>query len=513
MNDDFYKILKEKSAKSLTHRLKKDKELLNFLNKKVPFLSIDSPLNQKLFHIKNNITKIPICKECNNKHCKWNKDIKKYTLFCSKSCSAKHSLKSRKNPFSDKKIQEKIKQTNLKKYDCDFFVQSNNFKEKSKNSNLKKYNETHHLKNRVQKEKYCDFNFWDNNKEKIKITFNEKYGNHPTQNRFSKDTLKKLNDKEWLYKQHITNKRSLSEISIELEKYDISSISDRMYQYNIPIQHYYVSICEKEIRNHLIDNNIKIVTNDRKMISPYELDIYLPEEKIAIEYCGLYWHSEVFKNKNYHKIKYNLCEKKGIRLIQIFEDEWLTKKEFIKKSILHKIGKSQNKIYARKCKIKIVPKQDKKIFLNLNHIQGNCNSSINIGLYHDGILVAIMAFIKEKDHFLLNRYTTSCHVVGGFSKLLKNFEKRYNNPKIITFADLRWSNGNLYNKTGFKIDKIIPPDYFWIKGNNRFHKFNFRHSRMKKKLNNYNSDLSETDNMHNHGFLKIYDAGKIKFIK
>ncbi|MBR4316364.1 MAG: hypothetical protein IKP65_05310 [Alphaproteobacteria bacterium] len=61
-----------------------------------------------------------------------------------------------------------------------------------------------------------------------------------------------------------------------------------------------------------------IIENDKTMIKPYELDIYIPEKQVAIEFDGIYWHNEENKPKNYHLMKTELCEEKGIHLIHIF---------------------------------------------------------------------------------------------------------------------------------------------------------------------------------------------------
>ena len=209
-----------------------------------------------------------------------------------------------------------------------------------------------------------------------------------------------------------------------------------------------------------------------------------------------------------------MCQKKGIRLIQIFEHEWLEKEKLIKEKILNIVGQSTSPtVYARKCNIIEVSKKEKRNFFEANHIQGDGPSSINYGLEHDGELVAVIGFIKQKDHFVLNRFATSCNVPGGFTRLLKHFEREHNTPKIITFADLRWSEGDLYKNTGSALDKELSPDYYWCKNKKVYHKFNFRHTSGLKKLENYDPNLSEVENMHNHGFYRIYDAGKLRFTK
>jgi hypothetical protein len=186
----------------------------------------------------------------------------------------------------------------------------------------------------------------------------------------------------------------------------------------------------------------------------------------------------------------------------------------IKKKIRHILGKSIDPtLYARKCKLKCILIEEKKSFLNQYHIQGNCNSSLNLGLYYEEDLVAVMAFQKSDLNYELTRYATKYNVVGGFSKLLEFFKRNYDWEQIVTFADLRWHNGDVYHKSGFVVDKILRPDYSYVIKNKRYHKFNFRHDRLQKLFpNKYDPSLSERENMEKIGIDRIYDCGKIRFV-
>jgi len=139
---------------------------------------------------------------------------------------------------------------------------------------------------------------------------------------------------------------------------------------------------ENELFNFIQENyDGNIIRNSR--IENKELDIYLPEINLAFEFNGLYWHSEIYKDKNYHKDKTELCNKNNIRLYHIWEDDWLYKKDIVKSMILNKLGKSKNKIFARKCVIKVIDDNKKiKDFLDNNHIQGFVGSSVKKGLYY-----------------------------------------------------------------------------------------------------------------------------------
>lgn len=272
----------------------------------------------------------------------------------------------------------------------------------------------------------------------------------------------------------------------------------------------HVSRPELEIQKMLRDLDIKFTTNDRTIIPPKELDIWIESRSLAIEYCGLYWHSETCgKTKNYHKSKMDACNRKGIRLITIFEDEWIHRKPQVTKKILSILGLSNDRhVYARKCSIVTVDGATKRQFFAQNHIQGDGLSSINIGLEFDKELVAVSGFTKHQGKYYLTRYATSTCVVGGFSRLMKHFTRHYQWDQIVSFADLRWSVGALYETTGWALDSLLPPDYSYVEGNVRRHKFNYRRRALPKILKTFDPKLSEKQNCDNNGILRIWDCGK-----
>ncbi len=278
---------------------------------------------------------------------------------------------------------------------------------------------------------------------------------------------------------------------------------------------------EKEISEYLKFLGLKIIENDRNLIHPKEIDILIFDKKIAIEYCGIYWHSEkMIPNKNYHLNKLNLCEEKGYKLITIFEDEWINKKEIIKSRLKYILGLNTDRIYARKCEIKEIDPISTKRFINRYHVQGYNRSVICLGAFYNDRLVSTMTFIRrniENKIWEINRFCLGeFNVVGIASRFLKYFQRNYEWNKIITFADRRWSNGNLYEKIGFKRKHLIRPNYWYFNlneyGINRFHKFSFRRKALEIKLEHFNSELSEWENMKNNGWNRIWDCGNILYI-
>jgi len=282
-----------------------------------------------------------------------------------------------------------------------------------------------------------------------------------------------------------------------------------------------VSKGEKEIFD-FVSSFLSCEQSNRKMLENKELDIFIPELKVGIEYHGLYFHSDKFREKSYHLDKLLECEEKGIRLIQIFEDEWRDKKEICKSRLLNLLNFTSYKIFARKCEIREVSAKDAREFLEINHIQGNVNSKVKLGLYHNNELVSLMTFgslrknlgqtAKEGSYELLrfcNKLNTN--VVGGASKLLSYFEKNFHPSEIISYADRRWSDGNLYKQLNFELVSTSQPNYFYVNRDVRENRFKYRKSELVKQ--GFDPNKTEKEIMEEEGFVRIYDCGTMKFVK
>lgn len=284
---------------------------------------------------------------------------------------------------------------------------------------------------------------------------------------------------------------------------------------------------EEEMYNYLVNEcGLDIIQNSRSIISPYELDFYNPKEKIGIELNGLYYHSVVSgnKQKGYHLNKTEMCIAHGIKLIQIFEDEWCDKKEIVKERLKHILNVRCNKqrIYARKCVVKEISTTEKNIFLNKYHTQGKDISKIKLGLFYNEDLVGVMTFgglrmalgqkQKKERVFELIRFCSNYNylVIGSAGKLLSHFIKNYSPVKIISYADRRWSNGNLYEKLRFERVSNGTPNYWYTNDyKHRLHRFNFT----KKRLVNMGCDPNKTEweIMQEKNYDKVWDCGSLKY--
>ena len=282
---------------------------------------------------------------------------------------------------------------------------------------------------------------------------------------------------------------------------------------------------EIELENFIrsiYNGNVEI--NKRGIIKNRELDLYLPDLNIAIEYNGLYWHSEkTGRMKEYHINKTNECNKLGIRLIQIFSDEWLNKRKIVENKLISILGCNHNKTYGRKCIIKEI--DDPKIknnFLTKHHIQGADRSKVKIGLYENNILIGIMTFSSPRmvlggknfeGFWELSRYATSKQIIGGASKIISYFVKKYNPKKIYSYSDNRWTDvkKNMYISSGFKFVSSSSPGYFYTKDYlTRHHRFLFSKQNLQKKGININNK-TEREVMEELGYTRVWDCGVTKY--
>lgn len=276
---------------------------------------------------------------------------------------------------------------------------------------------------------------------------------------------------------------------------------------------------ELEIQEFLKQHNIKFIANDREIIKPRELDIYIPDKNIAIEYDSLYWHSiQMNGNKNYHLEKTKACENKEIQLIHIFENEWLFDRKKIESILKYKLGLITNKIGARKLTIKENTKKEENVFLEENHLQGKAFRKISYGLYKNNELLSVLTLGKPRfnKHYEweIIRFATKNNIVipGALSKLFTHFIKEQNPKSIITYVDRRYGNGKGYEKIRFKKINETEPSYYYFKSNKTlFHRAKFQKHKLPELLENFSDDKTEELNMFENGWNAIYDCGTLVY--
>lgn len=338
-----------------------------------------------------------------------------------------------------------------------------------------------------------------------------------------------LKNKEWLYQKHIIERKKCEDIaeligstpatvSRFLKFHNIIANKSNSYDRKINKQ----SGEEKQLASFISSLGVNIKTSDRSILNGSEIDIVVPELKMAFEYNGMFSHvyrpeetSEALKKGQfYHLNKTTKCKEQGYTLIHIFSDDWKYRNEICKSIIRSKLGFT-DRIFARKCNIKPIDKKTKKRFLNKNHIQGNDRSTVWLGLFYNEELVSVMTFNKSRFNknydWELTRFCNKLNytIVGGFSKLLKYFRKQYKGS-IVSYADISRSEGNVYSRNNFKLIRVNRPNYSYVNfkySEQRMHRYNFR-----KSIIAPNSNQTEEDVMREKGYYKVWGCGTMCYV-
>lgn len=463
------------------------------------------------------------------------------------------------SPFCSKEIQDKSKSTSRQKYNSDYYLTSEQFKQDM----IGQFGYDNQFKsNEVQ--------------EQIRQGFTEAYGTpYPTQNEEVKTKSKQTSIKNWgvdnpakhpdiieksrkrsweeTFKKYLTSPKLL-EVAIPLITIDEYKGSDQLYPFKCPVcktkfDTYFggyinggaLSRCSKckplvsgtsqyesEIGLWLKSLGISdIIERSKKIIKPYELDIYLPDYKIAIEFNGLYYHSEIglrdrqgntIPLHKYHLYKTQLCKEQDIQLIHIFEDEWLDNKKVVKSIIKHKLGIYDRKIAARKCEVKSISSSVCMDFLFENHLNEPIVRKYNYGLFYENELVSVISLgeprYNKKYNLEVVRFCGKIDtiVMGGFSKLISYAIKNLDAKSIISYVDRRYFSGSGY--VGWNFIRSTPPSFDYVNPNHsrRFNREVFQKHKLKTKFPEYYSDdLTEWQIMQCAKYDRIWDCGQLVY--
>ena len=275
---------------------------------------------------------------------------------------------------------------------------------------------------------------------------------------------------------------------------------------------------ELEVQEYLESIGEKVVPTAYGIAPGFEVDLYLPEHNLGIEYNGLYWHNENRKGSKYHLEKLEAAERSGKRLIQIFEDEWLSKREIVKRRLAYITGHLPKMVGARECEIRDPEHEHVRDLLNTHHLQGSCAHQVAKGAYFGDTLVAVMTFSKTRVFFggeavdnewELVRFAAVGSIPGAASRILKAFRKEYPNDSIISYADRRWSDGGLYRSLGFTEVRRSQPNYWYVMGGKRMHRYNFAKHKLVEQ--GFDPAMTEEGIMLERGFLRIWDCGTLVY--
>lgn len=426
---------------------------------------------------------------------------------CSKDVCAKKKLSEINilkygvaNCFQRKDVQEKIKKTNLKNHGVEYPQQSENIRKKSEKTCLKNHGVKHALQNKEIL-----------NKAQNKSL--EKYGTKfPIQLDAFKQKVRKTNLDRYGIEDFLRSKETQERIK-----------ETNIQKYGTPFPVRKFGKTQESIKIWLNEHGFNF-KSDYKILDGKELDLYNEDKKLAIEYCGIYWHNENSpepRDKHYHYKKYKKCKDKGIQLLTIFDDEWNDKQNIIKSIILSKLGVFSKRIYARQCKVKEINKKEFNYFCEIYHAQGKNNLSlVCFGLFYEDELVGVIDLgrhhrKKDKNTLVLTRlcFKQNIQIVGGSSKLFKfclDYCRKNKIKNIISWSDNRWSDGSIYKNLGFVVESQLKPDYYYVDLINP--KKRISKQSQKKSNTKCPENMTELEWANHKGLSRIWDCGKTRWI-
>lgn len=478
-------------------------------------------------YINQNLSKEETAKQLNITMWSLSNLLKQYNIKKSKdnikelrerTCVDRYGVK---NTWQSEEIKEKIKETNREKYGTDWFLSTEDAKEKSAQTKLERYgSKTYNNQEQIKltkKVKYNNENY--NNRQKCNKTVKERYG---VDNVFQLKSIKEsiidnlVKNKEYteLFRKCLVSR----EESIKLLKDNNYSYFDLVKLFNAPYYtiHQWVtrldlkeyinytftgkSHYEDEIVEFIKSLNISNIRRNEKILNGLEIDIYLPDYKLGIEFNGTYWHSDLYKDEKYHQNKSKLAFENDIRLIHIYQYEWdnEVQKDKIKSIIKSALGIYDIKIYARDCEIKVISDKDASVFNDANHIQNHRKARLTYGLFYKNNLVQLMSFSHNRNYeweIIRSCTLLNANVIGGISKLFKHFIDDNESKEVFSYCDFNKFNGKGYSKLHMKNIGITKPDLKYI----------IKDKVVNRQPNNYKKLKSIID-------YRIYGAGSLKYL-
>lgn len=464
-------------------------------------------------------------------------------------------------PFKSKQIKQKATQTVIDRYGVDNVWKLDEIQQKAKATVREKYGVEHYSQTQECKERMAEFystkdqQYWDEILEKKKKSNLEKYGVEFTSSLPEvKQQIRQTNQQRygsysWLASPEGKRDRKLR----QFDKF-VADLKSKSIQLLTPKEMILDSDCDiqlecdvcgkvwtqsqtlcsqlvvcrdcvQELRSReeklfakfieaLVDPK-DIVYNDRTVLDGKELDVYIPKLKLAFEFNGDYWHSDAIEriDEKYHLDKTIGCAKKGIRLIHIFEYQWRTRSDQIKRFLYSLLSTKQQIIYARQCIVKELDNDTFNKFVDHYHIQGSVNCSTRLGLYYNDKIVAVAGFTKNRfkqDEIELTRYCvkTGCRIVGGLQKLITH--SPFN--EVYSYVDFAHFNGKGFKESGFELIGHSKPNYVWISNDRIYSRYQTQKHNLANILHEeFDPNLSEVENMRNAGFNRLFDCGNLKF--
>jgi hypothetical protein len=231
---------------------------------------------------------------------------------------------------------------------------------------------------------------------------------------------------------------------------------------------------QREVAALIEGMGFSIIQDERLILGGLHIDIWVPEKRVGIEYNGNYWHTER-RVGNKHREKYDRAKAAGIKLVQIFDFEWLERPQAVQNRLKAILGVSEA-FAARKLTICQPTLSEAAAFFDQVHTQGaGAARGVAYALKRGDEIIACATFAKSRygksAEWELLRYASIGRVQGGFTRLFKAFVKDLAPSSVVSYADLRWGEGSVYGVAGFKLDGVTPPDYWYANKEKRISRY------------------------------------------
>ena len=489
----------------------------NLINNTSFFEDCNTELFVRLFAIKEGISEQPKCKSC-GKNMMYNYHVRAFNKYCP-------NTKGHSCVIKDQQLNEQRKQTCLERYGSCIPQGTDVIRQKTIKTCLERYGtEAPYLSGVIREkgkqtclERYGVENPTQNKeiRQKLRQTCLERYGTTTyAESLLDENVIPLLSNKEWC-EENIKD-YTIQEISLNLGcSTHVVRRYFKIHKINPNIVRPFTSAAQREIARTLITNNIEFTENDRSILKTQDVDIFIPELMIAIEYDGIYFHTEntYKRHKSYHANKTNKCKEKGIDLLHIWSNDWLYNKEAVKAKILRKCGVFTEELLAISCNIRIINQEQFKQFNLSNSIQEEHPSKI-YGLFNTHEMVCCLGINKStNENCEISCYITKqhTHVIGGFGVLL-NYMIKDINPTIVYFnVDKRWGIDRELLESNFQLNKERPPTYYYINLKHNtdilLSKYKFQKNKLHNLLEKFDPTLTEWENMKSNKYDRIWDCG------
>jgi predicted nucleic acid-binding Zn ribbon protein len=246
--------------------------------------------------------------------------------------------------------------------------------------------------------------------------------------------------------------------------------------------------------------------NDRTVIKPYEIDLWLPEHDIGIEINGVYWHHDGTAAPALVKKSKMLPG-----LLHFWDFEINKKLSLVQNVISTRTGKLKRKIPVSACEIQVLDQFTAESFLNKNDLAGFKAADLHVSVLYNQEIVHVASFrVKDSSISLVSFCSVLDTDVQGVLAELAEWTCRTYKLPVRGRADLRFSDGSEFSNAGFKALHALDPDYFYTR--NRHVLKSSDAAGIARVLGKISTSTSSEDQaMFEHGWLKCSDAGSVLY--